>query len=85
MKMAIFKDDTEANENEADYIIIDNAEETPAQTSTPIIEIVSVSDKIRRAMQLAKQATQERKKTAVIDYPVYAESDGQFSLLDIAS
>ena len=84
-KMAIIKDDTEANENEADYIIIDNAEETPAQTSTPIIEIVSVSDKIRRAMQLAKQATQERQKTAVIDYPVYDDGNGQLSFLDIAS
>ena len=83
--MAIIKDDTEAKENEADYIIIDNAEETPAQTSTPIIEIVSVSDKIRRAMQLAKQATQERQKTAVIDYPVYDDGNGQLSFLDIAS
>lgn len=90
-RMAIIKDETEADENEADYIIIDNAEEIPTETmaetptQTPIIEIVSVSDKIKRAMLLAKQATQERQKTSVIDYPIYAENDGQFSLLDIAS
>ena len=90
-RMAIIKDETDKVENEADYIIIDNAEEIPTETmaetptQTPIIEIVSVSDKIKRAMLLAKQATQERQKTSVIDYPIYAENDGQFSLLDIAS
>ena len=82
-KMAIIKDDTESAENEADYIIIDADEETPEETT--VIELVSVSDKIRRAMLLAKKANQERQKTAVIEYPVYNESNGQLSLLDIAS
>ena len=87
-KMAIIKDTTAPEENEEDYIITDDVtEETKPVTTTKVetVKILSVSEKLQKAMLLAKQATSGKVK---LSFPVTNNEDvpvgTQFTLFDVA-
>ena len=87
-KMAIIKDTSVPEENEEDYIITDDVtEETKPVTTTKVeaVKILSVSEKLQKAMLLAKQATSSKTK---LSFPVTNNEDvpvgTQFTLFDVA-
>ena len=87
-KMAIIKDTTAPEENEEDYIITDDVtEETKPVTTTKVetVKILSVSEKLQKAMLLAKQATSSKTK---LSFPQANNEDvpvgTQFTLFDVA-
>ena len=86
-KMAIIKDTSEPIENEEDYIITDDVtEETkPVTTKVEAVRVLSVSEKLQKAMLLAKQATSSKAK---LSFPVTNNEDvpvgTQFTLFDVA-
>ena len=87
-KMAIIKDTTAPEENEEDYIITDDVtEEAKPVTNTKVetVKILSVSEKLQKAMLLAKQATSSKTK---LSFPQANNEDvpvgTQFTLFDVA-
>ncbi len=78
-KMAIIKDDTAAEEDKSDYLIIE--EEEPKEK---VIQLTaSVSEKLRRAMQLAKEAKGLKAANTIVEQKV--EYGSQMTLFDLAS
>ena len=82
-KMAVIKDDTEPEEDKSGYIIDDDSKKQDIMISIDTEITVSVAEKLKRAMLLARQATN---KHMVNSMPpnVYIRG-GQLSLFDMAS
>lgn len=87
-KMAIIKDATVPEEKEENYILTENGtEETESVTTTNAaeIKILSVSEKIRKAVLLAKQATSSK---AALGFTLKSNEDVpvgvQCTLFDVA-
>lgn len=88
-KMAIIKDDDDADEDLSGYIITEDAENKEEKIIS--ITTVTISDKIRRAMQLARQASgleaivvEETYSTPSFEENNYISFGEQLSLFDLA-
>ena len=84
-KMAILKDGTEADDDLSDYVIMDDDAPKTVETVKPVEtpKVVSISDKIKQAMLLAKQAKGIKESKQVNVQNDYSYVDSQLSLFDI--
>lgn len=81
-KMAIIKDENEPEEDMSAYVITDS-EQTPAENIRP--ETLSVSEKLKKAMLLAKQAKGIRDIGKVQKIKYTYDAGEQITLFDLAS
>ena len=84
-KMAILKDGTEADDDLSDYVIMDDDAPKTVEAVKPVEtpKVVSISDKIKQAMLLAKQAKGIKESKQVNVQNDYSYVDSQLSLFDI--
>lgn len=74
-KMAVIKDDVEQDIDMSEYIITDSDDEQSSEVSRDTEITLSVTEKLRIAMRLARQATNKN---------IVQDVSGQLSLFDIA-
>lgn len=84
-KMAILKDGTEADEDLSDYVIMDDDAPKTVEMVKPVEtpKVVSISDKIKQAMLLARQAKGIKESKQVNVQNDYSYVNSQLSLFDI--
>lgn len=83
-KMAVIKDGNDPEEDISAYVIMDDERaKTPAESIHP--EVLSVSEKLKKAMLLARQAKGIKDSGNVQEGNYTYISGGQISLFDLAS
>lgn len=83
-KMAVIKDGNDPEEDMSAYVIMDDERaKTPAENIHP--EVLSVSEKLKKAMLLARQAKGIKNSGNVQEGNYTYISGGQISLFDLAS
>lgn len=83
-KMAIIKDEAEESDDMPAYLLSKESIDTPSETANTG-KALSVSEKLKQAMRLAKQATSKRETQKVQANQNYEYVNQQLSLFDIAS